>query len=111
MGTKTHKASEVRPGASPTAPGLPTWKLEDAKARFSEVVRLARERGPQRVTVRGEDAVVVVSTAEYARLAPGAVKASLAAVFAEGPFGRLDGFGDDLPRERAPFRGAPDFEG
>ncbi len=37
------------------------WKLEDAKARFSEVVRLARSKGPQRVTYRGEDAVVVMS--------------------------------------------------
>ena len=110
MAIKTHWASQVSPAATPTAPGLPTWKLEDAKARFSEVVRLARERGPQRVTVRGEDAVVVVSAAEYARLAPGAVKASLAAVFAEGSFGRLDGFGDDVPREQAPFRDALDFE-
>jgi antitoxin Phd len=46
------------------------WKLEDAKARFSEVVRRAREHGPQRVTVRGHDAVVVMSVEEFERLAP-----------------------------------------
>lgn len=46
------------------------WKLEDAKARFSEVVRHAREDGPQRVTVRGQDAVVVMSVEEFDRLAP-----------------------------------------
>ena len=46
------------------------WKLEDAKARFSEVVRHAREDGPQRVTVRGQDAVVVISVEEFERLAP-----------------------------------------
>lgn len=46
------------------------WKLEDAKARFSEVVRNAREVGPQRVTVRGHDAVVVMSVEEFERLAP-----------------------------------------
>ena len=46
------------------------WKLEDAKARFSEVVRHAREEGPQRVTVRGHDAVVVMSVEEFDRLAP-----------------------------------------
>jgi len=40
--------------------GAGRWKLEDAKARFSEVVRHAREDGPQRVTVRGQDAVVVM---------------------------------------------------
>jgi antitoxin Phd len=46
------------------------WKLEDAKARFSEVVRHAREEGPQRVTVRGQDAVVVMSVEEFERLVP-----------------------------------------
>jgi antitoxin Phd len=46
------------------------WKLEDAKARFSEVVRRAQSEGPQRVTVRGKDAVVVISAAELERLLP-----------------------------------------
>lgn len=46
------------------------WKLEDAKARFSELVRLARSEGPQRVTVRGQDAVVVISAEEMERLSP-----------------------------------------
>jgi prevent-host-death family protein len=36
-----------------------TWKLHDAKARFSEVVRRARAGKPQIVTVHGEAAVVV----------------------------------------------------
>lgn len=35
------------------------WKLQDAKARFSEVVRKAREGEPQIVTVHGEPAVTV----------------------------------------------------
>ena len=43
-----------------------TWKLQDAKAHFSEVVRRARTDGPQRVTVHGKDAVVVVATEDYA---------------------------------------------
>src|SRR5712691_11896308 len=46
------------------------WKLEDSKARFSEVVRRARSEGPQRVTVRGKDAVVVISAEELERLLP-----------------------------------------
>ena len=46
------------------------WKLEDAKARFSEVVRLAQSEGPQRVTVRGRDAVVVISAEELEQLLP-----------------------------------------
>jgi len=37
-----------------------TWKLQDAKARLSEVVRLARVGEPQRITVHGREAVAVV---------------------------------------------------
>src|SRR5215472_6456736 len=43
------------------------WKLEDAKARFSEVVRRAQSEGPQRVTVHGKDAVVIVAAKDYAK--------------------------------------------
>ena len=52
---KKTKGRTSRPGGVPGA-----WKLEDAKARFSEVVRLARSQGPQRVSVRGKDAVGVI---------------------------------------------------
>lgn len=50
------------------APTPRTWKLQDAKARFSELVREARARGPQTVTVHGRDAVVVLSAEDYAKL-------------------------------------------
>lgn len=53
-----------------TWPAARRWKLEDAKARFSELVRNAREEGPQRVSVRGHDAVVVMSVEEFERLVP-----------------------------------------
>jgi len=43
------------------------WSLQDAKARFSELVRSARSDGPQHVTTHGRDAVVVISTEEYQR--------------------------------------------
>jgi prevent-host-death family protein len=52
----------------------PAWTLQDAKARFSEVVRRARAEGPQRVTLHGRDAVVVLSAEDYARLAAGPPK-------------------------------------
>lgn len=42
------------------------WQLQDAKARFSEVVDRAQSEGPQVVTRRGEDAVVVVSARQWA---------------------------------------------
>lgn len=41
------------------------WKLQDAKARFSELVRRARTGKPQRVTVHGKDAVVIVDVERY----------------------------------------------
>ncbi len=42
-----------------------TWKLQDAKARFSKIVEDALKTGPQYVTRRGQSAVVVVSVDEY----------------------------------------------
>jgi prevent-host-death family protein len=44
------------------------WALQDAKARFSEVVRKAKTEGPQRITVHGREEVVVVSVEEYRRV-------------------------------------------
>ena len=40
------------------------WALQDAKNRFSEVVENAMSKGPQLITRRGQDAVVVVSVSE-----------------------------------------------
>ena len=68
----------------------PNWKLEDAKARFSEVVRLAREQLPQRITVRGEDAVVIMSAQEFAKLLPLLEQPSLHALLSQSPLSRLD---------------------
>ncbi len=48
----------------------PTWRLEEAKAKFSEVVRRAHEQGPQYVTVRGKPAVAIIDAAELERLLP-----------------------------------------
>ena len=45
-----------------------TWQLQDAKQRFSRLVEQAVEEGPQVVTRRGEEVVVVLSIDEYRRL-------------------------------------------
>ena len=45
------------------------WALQDAKNRFSEVVKRARSEGPQTVTLRGTRAAVVLSAEDYDRLA------------------------------------------
>lgn len=44
-----------------------SWRLQDAKARFSEVVRRAHDEGPQRVTLHGRDAVVIVDAQTFDR--------------------------------------------
>lgn len=69
---------------------LRTWKLQDAKAHFSQIVREAREQGPQRVTVHGKDAVVILSAEDYARLAPAAAQPSLHALLSSSPLRDLD---------------------
>jgi len=45
-----------------------TWPLQDAKARFSELVKRAQQHGPQHVSVRGEPTVVVISEKEFKKL-------------------------------------------
>lgn len=44
------------------------WQFQEAKNRFSELVQRAKREGPQTVTLRGERAAVVLSSAEYDRL-------------------------------------------
>ena len=47
---------------------MPSWKLEDAKNRFSELVRRARSEGPQFVTKHGREAAVIMDVDEYRRI-------------------------------------------
>jgi len=44
------------------------WQLQEAKQRFSELVRRAEREGPQVVTRHGEEVVVVVPAEEYRRM-------------------------------------------
>lgn len=46
----------------------PVWALQDAKAKFSEVVKKAQEQGPQYISVRGEPAVVMIAQKDYENL-------------------------------------------
>ena len=41
------------------------WQLQQAKSRFSELVERALQHGPQIVTRRGKEAVVVVSARQF----------------------------------------------
>jgi antitoxin Phd len=44
------------------------WQLQEAKNKFSEVVEEALTQGPQVITKRGVEAVIVLSYAEYRKL-------------------------------------------
>lgn len=71
------------------------WRLQDAKNRFSEMVDKALTEGPQVVTRRGEEVVVVVAKEEFAKLRKS--RSSLLEFFRKSP---LVGVDLDLERDR-----------
>ena len=79
-----------RQGAQTRSTALHGWKLGEAKARFSDVVRLAASGQPQHVTVRGKDAVVIVAADEFERLRARAASDSLHELLCQSPLNRLD---------------------
>ena len=80
------------------------WQLQEAKQRFSELLRHARAHGPQVVTKHGEEVAVVVSIEDYRRLTeelPSFKEFLLAAP-------DLDALGIERPREPARVVKLPD---
>ncbi len=65
---KTTSPPAPKPQRPPPTQQPGRWLLQDAKARFSELVRRVRSEGPQHVTVHGREAVVVISAEEFRRL-------------------------------------------
>ena len=63
------------------------WQLQEAKNRFSEVVRKASEEGPQTVTKHGKDSVVVLSAEDYQKLEQS--KTSLVDFFQKSPLSNV----------------------
>lgn len=74
-----------------------TWQLQEAKSRFSELVEQTLSVGPQWVTRRGEEAVVVIAAAQYRRIQHGP---SLVKVLTDAPRGEAL----DLQRSAEPIR-------
>lgn len=71
----------------------PGWKLESAKARFSELVRRARKDGPQRVSLHGKGAAVVVASDQFDELQARSVGRNLRDLLVNSPLRDLD-FGE-----------------
>lgn len=79
----------------PSSP-MPTsgWKLGEAKAKFSQLVRLAKSGHPQRVTVHGKDAVVIVAADTFEALQAREQSTSLRQLLSQSPLSRIT-FGED----------------
>jgi prevent-host-death family protein len=67
---------------------MDTWTVADAKARLSVLIARAQSNGPQTITRRGHDAVVVVSAEEWERKTKRTN--NLAEFFAESPLRKAD---------------------
>jgi prevent-host-death family protein len=66
------------------------WLLQDAKARFSELVRKVRSEGPQHVTVHGRDEIVVIAAEEFRRLTGSATGEALVEAMQTSPYQEID---------------------
>ena len=64
------------------------WALQDAKNRFSELVNLAIQDGPQVITRRGDETAVLLSMRDYHELA--APNGNLVDFFRSSPLVGLD---------------------
>ncbi|HVV42392.1 MAG TPA: type II toxin-antitoxin system Phd/YefM family antitoxin [Nitrobacter sp.] len=74
------------------------WLLQDAKARFSELVRKVRSEGAQHVTVHGRDEVVIISAEEFRRLKGDLTGETLIAAMQSSPHRDID-----ISPERGPL--------
>jgi prevent-host-death family protein len=93
-----------------------TWKLQDAKARFSELVRAARRGEPQRVTVHGKEAVIVLDPERFELRPRGQPTRTMADFFERSRAYRARTRSEELklpPRVEMDMRPSPfeDFEG
>ncbi len=77
------------------------WPLQDAKTRFSELVRKAQSEGPQRVTIHGRDAVVILSEADYSRLKGDRTGQEIVDLMASSPLRDVE---FEHPKVRGPVR-------
>jgi prevent-host-death family protein len=81
------------------------WALQDAKGRFSELVDCARTKGPQLVTRRGKEAVVVVAVEQFRQFVRMKGEEGLVDFFHNSPLAELDSTW--LERDRDVGRSVP----
>jgi antitoxin Phd len=64
-GSRRKANSSKRTASGRNAAATAEWQLQTAKAQFSEVFRRARTEGPQWVTKRDKEAVVILPAEEF----------------------------------------------
>ena len=67
---------------------MATWQLQEAKAKFSEVIDAAAKKGPQIITRRGIKTAVIVPFDEWER-GQATAKPTLLEILRSGPQGEL----------------------
>jgi prevent-host-death family protein len=83
-------------------PMMRMWQLQEAKNKFSEVVDEAIRSGPQLITKRGVEAVILLSYAEYRKLI--VTQQKLSTFFRESPLAEVS---LDLRRDTSNARPEP----
>jgi antitoxin Phd len=68
---------------------MKTWPVQDAKARFSELLDTCLREGPQMVTKRGAEAAVLVPARDWQRLQQAARPTLKELLLAPSPRGEL----------------------
>lgn len=66
------------------------WSLQDAKTHLSQIVREAQRSGPQRVTLHGKDAAVIVAAEEFDRLQRPVSGRDIVTALAKSPLADLE---------------------
>jgi antitoxin Phd len=67
---------------------MTSWQLQTAKARFSELIRTVKDKGPQAITLHGREEAVVISKKDYELLRK--AKPNLVEFFKKSPFHGVD---------------------
>lgn len=75
------------------------WQIQEAKNKFSEVVNEAIKHGPQIITKRGVETVIVLSYTQYRKVMLNQKK--LSDFFRESPLAKVD---LDLMRDKSGVR-------
>jgi prevent-host-death family protein len=71
-------------------PASRAWAVEEAKSRFGELIRRACASGPQRITIHGKEAAVLLSAEDFATLTVHTKYPTLCSLLENSPLSEFD---------------------